>query len=241
MTEAVVKPGETVPTNLKCAYRCPTASSLTNFVGSVINNQLTAVPYDSSSASSWSGISSPVAYTWDPAAYTLTSGSGAVTADLFPAKTATNYADFIKEIKKSSYEWNIRSGALVDAAKFTAGGDMDCAGSGGAGSTFCDWRANELSEYYTFETGIQDWNRATFLMSGSTPVSFTPPMDASYQVPSDTAIYGQYAGALMSLQFSGFGDLYFFQDFNKNLKFYHRRFFYCLFYSTLFIFKKRIF
>lgn len=32
-------------------------------------------------------------------------------------------------------------------------------------------------------------------------------MDASYQVPSDTAIYGQYAGALMNLQFSGFGDL----------------------------------
>jgi hypothetical protein len=112
-----------------------------------------------------------------------------------------------EKLAKTNFNWGIRSGALVDASgtNFTPGGAMDCDGAG-VGINYCDSKANELSVYYRFETGVQDWNTATFLMSGATPVSFTSPMEASYQVPSETA-YGQYAGATMNLQFSGFGDL----------------------------------
>jgi len=55
--------------------------------------------------------------------------------------------------------------------------------------------------------GTQDYNRATFLMSGATPVSFSSPLTAVFDVPSDATKYGLYAGASMNLQFLGFGDL----------------------------------
>jgi hypothetical protein len=112
-------------------------------------------------------------------------------------------------LAKTNFNWGIRSGALVDASgtNFTSGGAMDCDGAGG-GTNYCDWRSNDLDEYYRFETGIQDWNTATFLKkTDGTVVSFTPPLEATYQVPADATTYGQYAGASMSLQFAGFGDL----------------------------------
>lgn len=196
MTETLVKPGESVPANLKCVANCPTDARLLALAGA----PTTASPYVSTTENSWSGIATPVAYTWDATTYKLKDDTGTeVTADRLSSLSST-------ALDKTNYKWNIRSGALVDASKFVPGGDMDCDGAG-VGTNYCDWKANDLTVYYRFETGIQDWNRATFLMSGSTPVSFTPPMDASYQVPSDTATYGQYAGALMNLQFSGFGDL----------------------------------
>lgn len=44
-------------------------------------------------------------------------------------------------------------------------------------------------------------------MSGTTPVSFSSPQTAVFEVPSDVSKYGLYAGASMNLQFLGFGDL----------------------------------
>jgi hypothetical protein len=196
MTETLVKPGETVPANLKCVSNCPTAVRLTALAGA----PTTASPYDSTTENTWRGLATPIAYTWDATTYKLKDATGAeVTADLLSSLSAT-------ALDKTNYQWNIRSGVLVDASKFVPGGDMDCDGLG-VGTVYCDWKANDLSVYYRFETGVHDWNRATFLMSGSTPVSFTPPMDASYEVPNDPTTYGQYAGASMNLQFMGFGDL----------------------------------
>ena len=72
----------------------------------------------------------------------------------------------------------------------------------------CDYKARSLSVYYTFETGQHDWNRPGFLKkdSDNTYVTFTRPLDATYNVP-DEAAYGEYRGATMNLQFNGFGDL----------------------------------
>ncbi len=196
VTETLVKPGETVPANLKCVSNCPTSARLTALAAA----PTTASPYDASTEDTWSGLATPLAYTWDATNYKLKDATGAeVTADLLSSLSSSS-------LNGTNYQWNIRSGALVDASKFVSGGEMDCDGAGG-GVVYCDWKANDLSVYYRFETGVQDWNRANFLMSGTTPVSFTAPMDASYQVPSDTTVYGQYAGALMNLQFMGFGDL----------------------------------
>lgn len=196
MAETVVKPGETVPSNLKCVANCPTAAQLTTFKGSPANQ----APYDPSTVNSWSGIANPIAYTWDSATYTLKDATNSnVTSNLLNGVDETVF-------DKTNYRWGIRSGALVDASKFVPGGDMDCDGQGGQ-NNYCNWKADSLQEYYQFEVGTQDYNRSTFLMSGSTPVAFSSPQTAVFDVPADAAKYGLYAGASMNLQFLGFGDL----------------------------------
>ncbi len=196
MAESVVKPGETVPSNLKCVANCPTAAQLTALEGDPANQ----TPYDPSTVNSWSGIANPIAYTWDSATYTLKDATNNnVTSELLSDVDNTLF-------DKTNYRWGIRSGALVDASKFVPGGDMDCDGQGGQ-NNYCNWKADSLQEYYQFEVGTQDYNRATFLMSGSTPVAFSSPQTAVFDVPADAAKYGLYAGASMNLQFLGFGDL----------------------------------
>lgn len=197
LKETVVKPGDSVPANLKCVADCLTVSALTAFAA----NPSSASPFQADSAilnNRAIGLANPVAYTWDSAAYTL-SESGAEVGSALLANLSASALD------GTNFKWGIRSCALVDASRFVSGGAMDCDGAGG-GTNYCDWKSSEVDEFYRFETGIQDWNRATFLMQSSTVVSFSPPMDASYQVPSD-AKYGRYSGALMNLQFSGFGNL----------------------------------
>lgn len=196
MAETVVKPGETVPANLKCVANCPTVAQINSFVASPSNQS----PFDATTVNSWSGIANPIAYTWDASSYSLKDSSNAqVSSDLL---ANVNTSDF----DKTNYKWGIRSGALVDAAKFVPGGDMDCDGQGG-NNNYCDSKSFTLDEYYQYEIGAQDYNRATFLMSGSTPVSFSSPLTAVFDVPNDSSKYGLYAGASMNLQFLGFGDL----------------------------------
>lgn len=191
MKEEVVKPGETVPSNLKCVYNCPTAGRLTAFAGAP-NVQS---PYDTTTVN-YSGIANPIAYTWNTSTYSLKDATNAdVSSSLLTNSTAPD-----------QYKWGIRSGALVDASKFVPGGEMDCDGQGG-NNNYCESNAHSLQEYYFYEVGIQDYNRATFLMSGTTPVSFSSPQAAVFDVPSDASKYGLYAGASMNLQFLGFGDL----------------------------------
>lgn len=195
-TETQVKPGETVPGNLKCVANCPTAAQLTTFAAAPTNTS----PFDATTVNSWSGIANPVAYTWDAAAYALKDATSAeVSAELLANINTTDF-------DKTNYKWGIRSGTLVDASKFVPGGDMDCDGQGG-NNNYCDSKAYNLDEYYQFELGTQDYNRGTFLMSGTTPVAFSAPLSAVFEVPTDTAKYGLYAGASMNLQFMGFGDL----------------------------------
>ena len=199
LKETVVKPGDTVPSNLKCVADCPTANLLYAFA----NNPSSASPFQPNSANLSArsqGLLNPIAYTWDSATYALKDATNTSVG-------AGQLANInVVDLGKTNFKWGIRSGALVDASRFVPGGAMDCDGAGGA-SNYCDWKSSEVDEFYRFETGIEDWNRATFLMQGSSVVSFSPPMDAVYQVPSE-AKYGKYAGALMNLQFGGFGNLH---------------------------------
>jgi hypothetical protein len=205
LTEVVVKPGDTsVPASLKCVADCPTASQISAFVLNPSSDSSITSPFAATTVNAWSGIATPLVYSWNTSTYKLLDATSTeVSSTLMANITSSNK----EKLAKTNFNWGIRSGALVDAtgSNFTSGGAMDCDGAG-IGTNYCDWRSNDLSVFYRFETGIQDWNTATFLMSGLTPVNFTAPMEASYQVPSETA-YGQYAGASMNLQFSGFGDL----------------------------------
>jgi hypothetical protein len=63
------------------------------------------------------------------------------------------------------------------------------------------------SDYYTYQTGTNQWNQSMWLTAnGGSVVSFDPPQSASFTVPSGTA-YGSWAGKLVQLQFNGFGNL----------------------------------
>ena len=207
LTETLVKPGDTtVPTSLKCVQDCPTAVRMTAFVLNPSNDPSVTSPFDATTINQWSGVATPLTYTWTPSTYQLKDTTSAeISSALFANITSANKT----LLEKTNFNWGIRSGALVDAAgtHFTSGGAMDCDGSGG-GTNYCDYKASDLDEYYRFETGVQDWNTAVFLKnSNGSIVSFSSPIEASFQVPNESA-YGQYAGALMNLQFQGFGDLH---------------------------------
>lgn len=201
-TETVVQPGEVVPA-LKCVADCPTAASLTAFAA----NPGTANPFDANSANlnnRGAGLASPVSYTWDSTAYTLKDSTNSVVgSSLLSNMTSSQEEAF----QNSRFRHGIRSDVLAADSEFVPGGTMDCDGSG-AGTNYCWWKSGELSTYYKFETGVESYNSAIFLVQGSTAVTFSRPLVAEFQVPSDTSKYGNYAGAPMNLQFGGFGDLW---------------------------------
>ncbi len=62
-------------------------------------------------------------------------------------------------------------------------------------------------DYYTYQTGTNQWNQTMWLTTAAgSPVSFDPPQIASFTVPSGGA-YGSWAGKAIQLQFNGFGNL----------------------------------
>jgi hypothetical protein len=207
LTETLVKPGDTtVPNSLKCVQDCPTAVRMTAFVANPSNDPSVTSPFDATTINQWSGVATPLTYTWTPSTYQLIDTTS---AEIGSVLFANMNSDDKTNLEKTNFKWGIRSGALVDAtgSHFTSGGAMDCDGNG-VGTTYCDYKASDLDEYYRFETGIQDWNTAVFLKNtNGSIVSFSSPVEASFQVPNESA-YGQYAGASMNLQFQGFGDLH---------------------------------
>jgi hypothetical protein len=75
------------------------------------------------------------------------------------------------------------------------------------GSTVCEPSAPTV--YYTWSTGLSQWNQSTWLTkaSDSSVVTFDPPQHVSYTVPSGTE-FGDWAGKNIQLQFNGFGNLF---------------------------------
>lgn len=79
----------------------------------------------------------------------------------------------------------------------------------------CSWRAwSELSEFYTWETGPNNWNKFTTVLDGSNnPVTFDPPLPVQFTYPAGTgginpaAVDQKYAGNTFFLQYQGFGSL----------------------------------
>jgi hypothetical protein len=186
-TQVTVLPGDTsVPTTLICVNNCPTNSLINTAIRSTDTN---TSPFTSGTKDKWGGtlVSDTVEYVWNSQNYTLENG-GTVIA--YPSGV---------ENKNSRYQWGVHSGTLVALAD---AGELTC------GSDRCDYKARSLPVFYSFETGENDWNRPGFLKkdSDNTYVTFTRPLDATYNVP-DEAAYGEYRGATMNLQFNGFGDL----------------------------------
>jgi hypothetical protein len=75
---------------------------------------------------------------------------------------------------------------------------------------YCEWYAdNKLSTYYRWESGPNSHNRYVGLKDSSNNlVTFSPPMNLTYQVPQNDTYAGDYAGKTVSIQYPGGGNLW---------------------------------
>jgi hypothetical protein len=192
----VVPPGDVVnvPTSLKCVRNCFTKTSL----GSLGSGER---PYKSATDDQQSdriGESDVETYTWDKGAYKLT-GDGDDNKEI--GKSALENV----EIPQNSEFFHGVRMRLVEEAAIT---NLKCGDDGDDVSKICGNKLDDLSEYFEFETGKQDWHKSEFLLDANgDPVVFQPPLIAKVDVPSGAA-YDQYSGAKMQLTFEGFGNLH---------------------------------
>lgn len=180
--------------NLSCINDCPTAALITT------SNAGTGTAY---SNPGWTPVTAFVNYTLN-----ATSGNMVDAASADVVNTATSGVNAN----------GVRSGRMVTAADLTAMISAKEA-SGVCGSTTAGacssvgYNQGDVdflpvgSSFYVWETGANPWNQLAILMNGSTPVTFDPPLQVSYVVPTG-AKYGSYQGATISLQYGGFGDLW---------------------------------
>ena len=180
-TQSDVIPGDAnAPTALYCLNNCPTSASVTAFTGS--NS-----PFDSTTANQWGLGSVSVSYTYDSTGLKENGSNlaGVISADLFSGQ----------------WQNGIQSGRLFTAAL----SNSDCPTGAPSGSV-CE--PKNPTAYYTWATGPNQWNQSMWLTktSDSSVVSFDPPENVAYTVPTGAA-YGSWAGKSIQLQFNGFGNL----------------------------------
>lgn len=125
-------------------------------------------------------------------------------------------ADVVSTATTGTFANGVRSGRLVtpaDATAMISAKDASGVCGGTSPGTCTAFNQGDIdflpvgSSYYVWETGGNPWNQIALLMSGSTPVTFEAPLQVSFTVPN-TSKYGSYAGANISLQYGGFGDLW---------------------------------
>lgn len=178
-----------LPATLFCVQNCPTAASMAAYFSGTpgIDSPFVAATYNN----------------WQPtpAASVVTYGTDAASATLRDgASAAVAFADADAYRQYPMYQNGLRTGRL-----FTQLSEAQCDVSG---TTFCDWKVNDASVYYQWETGPNAWNQfAAVKDSAGNFVTFDAPLQVSYTVPDGTA-YGIYAGKSLVLQYGGFGDLW---------------------------------
>jgi hypothetical protein len=202
-SNTVVLPGDTsVPTTLKCVQNCIDPALLGGLT--FLANPQSSSPFTTGTAGSGqTAASDVVTYTWSATDYTLKLNGVDVSASSLSGIDT-------EKLKQSNYRWGIHGGVLADGSgnHFSPGGAFDC-DAAGSGTDLCESTGiDKVSTYYRFETGLNDWNTSTFLTKADgTYLAFSAPIKMAYTVPNDTTVYGEYSGARMSLEFSGFGDL----------------------------------
>ena len=112
----------------------------------------------------------------------------------------------------NAQQWGFNSGPLFEANETNLAAlacDWDA-------NQTCGWKAwNVLSEFYTWETGPNSWNRYTSAKEGENFVVFDEPWQVAFSYPVDgtdgtnaPSIDTLYGGTKFFLQYSGFGDLH---------------------------------
>jgi hypothetical protein len=185
--EQVVFPGDTAPTTLACFDNCPDAANLA-----------TGNPFKASTdfynAPPTQAVASTATYTFDTANMVLKDGG-------VPLTTSTT---------TDQNQSGIMSGPLFDPTLQTNLDALKCNWDQTGNST-CGWQAwSELSEFYTWETGPNQWNQFYALKDAEgSALKFDQPLQVQYvhtQTNSQKTDY-KYNGVKFQLDYNGFGDL----------------------------------
>ena len=180
---------------LRCLNNCPTAADIT---ASNAQSNGTILPYSGSTGLwSWGTQTAETLYS-----YTLNATTGdlidSVGAPVIMTSTGNNQQN----------NNGINSGNMVAVADIATLDAAVVARGGIAGGPYYQSDFNALTSYYQWQTGPSSWNTLGILLDSSgVPVKFDPPLNVSYTVPTG-AQYGNAAGSAVTLQYSGFGNLF---------------------------------
>lgn len=175
--ENLVYPTDTIPSTLVCLDNCPDpaamATSNAYFDTNAYQNQNVA-PTDPSLQYK--------SYTFDTTTMLLKSGTTPV------VQSAANI----------NYQWGVNSGPLFEPTN----ANLNALACSWNTSYTCAWQArSNLDTFYTWETGVNNWNQFTAVSSGGTYLAFEQPLSVKYT---------RTAGGVTStyfLQYAGFGEL----------------------------------
>lgn len=177
--EDMVYPTETIPATLACFESCPDPANLT-----------AANPFFDTSAYQFQNLqpSDPslqyAAYTFDSTNMVLKSSGTSV----------------VQSAANSAYSWGIRSGPLFELTS----ANLSALACDYNSNQTCAWQArSNLTTFYSWETGLNDWNKFTALTSGGTYLTFDPPLPVKY-----THTWSGGTTSTFYLEYGGFGELW---------------------------------
>lgn len=200
--QSLVYPSD-FPAELKCLGECADVASMTAY----FTDQMGATsPYISATLNTQfdpSGVPAAnlVSYVQDGS-----SGELKVSGDV----GALVITDASWQAAKPTYQHGFRLGKLF---KSTDASSVLCTGSS---THYCGYKLNDLSEFYTWETGTNPFNQFFALRAASGNCAgssdaycrFEAPLSVTFSVPNDPTEFGQYAGRDVILQYGGFGNLW---------------------------------
>ena len=182
-THELVYPDDIVPSTLYCFNNCPDVTKLSTEApfNDYSNLQLGKLPTDPTVGHAQ--------YTFDTNSMVLKAG----------------VEEVIATSVSSNYSWGLVSGPLFSEAYLgLLACEMDSGNPADPDST-CGYRAwSDLPEYYTWETGPNDWNQFTALLSQSDGIAlrFDPPLLVSY-----AHTWLDLTTSTFQLDYSSFGNL----------------------------------
>jgi hypothetical protein len=200
-TRDAVFPGDSVPSKLACYQRCPDPATIASGTDSTVYRDFSGAngPIDNASATN------AFIYSFD----NTTSG--------MVLKQDNDSASVVLTSANSNLQWGVHSGILFDntTANYNA---IRCSWDN---NSICPWDARQdLSTFYTWETGTQDWQKLTVLVaSDNSSVRFDPPMSVKYTHSGSTSNTGKsYDNSSFYLEYGGFGNLWGLPSFCINRK-----------------------
>ena len=187
-TRESVFPGDSVPSKLACYSNCPNPATMAS------GNQSTAF-YDFQGTDNASATNAYM-YSFD----NTTSG--------MVLKQDNDSASVVLASANSNFPHGMHSGILFDntTANYNS---LRCSWDN---NSICPWDGRtDLSNFYTWETGTNDWNKLTVLVntSDNSSVKFEPPMSVKYTHSGTGSNSGKsYDTSSFYLEYGGFGNLW---------------------------------
>jgi hypothetical protein len=175
--ESIIFPSDTVPSTLACFSNCPDLTK----IGS--GEQW---PYDSTYEQPQQAVPTEAEYL----SYNFDSSQMLLTYDGTPVLATSD-----------NYQWGVMSGPLFEPTA----DNLNLLACDWDPTQTCGWLShNNLPEFYTWETGPNEWNKFTALVNpdDESILKFDPPLQVSYLHTWD-----DLSTSTFNIEYSGFGNL----------------------------------